>query len=421
MKNTRRILSAILCPAFLLLGLCGCSNEPLSEPLREEADKGLCELRFDCGTLATRGGVAPLTAFTDEAQVELLVYQREHQTGNAFESPEKTYVVKGKVEANSTAITVTEVDGTATDKLSLPQGKTYDILAILNDSPKRELVNSDGSPRAIFGSWLGDYISSFRHGWSVLAGKQTVDIAAEQTTATIDFGNLPHMNTAIQTKVMLDETMFNKLKNGDGKVKAGLTSVKFNYCLPSSANLNIPTDGKTLAYNVIPGSYNTSFEMYPRMVTSEELSSAGAAYTSDMGYILPCPLKKQGVNNEYDITFNLDLNGYGTQLRANKVSLPELKGGYKYTFTVKCKDTGATQGQIDLYVSVSPWDKVSYATDEGGYGSTEYFQNIYVGSWNTVTYNTVDGAYDTDPRYLSIGSVSGWSSVAWGTIEGEYE
>lgn len=416
MKKTKGIISAVLCPLLFLGILNGCKKEQPSGNDLPETETGLCELRFDCGTAATKVG---LTAFTEEAQVELLVYQRGYQSGSAFESPEKIYIVKGKIEAGGTDIAITEVDGQTTGRLSLPQDRSYDILAILNNSPKRELVNADGSPKAIFGSWERDYISSFRNGWSILAGKQTVDVASDAQVETVTFGNLPHLNTAILTEVKLDDTMFSRLK-ADDKVTAGLTSVKFNYCLPASANINIPTGSAALAYNVIPGAYNTSFEMYPRKVTNKDLFAATESYTSDMGYILPCPHKKAGVNNEYDITFNLSLNGNGAELRANKVSLPELKGGYKYTFSLEFKDTGATPGQIDLYLSVAPWDGVSYNTAEGGYGSTEYFQNVYVGSWSNVTYTTVDGAYDTDPLYFSIGSVSNWSGVTWSTEEGEY-
>ncbi len=416
MKKARIYFSAFLCPALLVMGLCGCNK---MQPVGTEvvsAGAGMCELRFDCGTAATKGGLAE---FAEEVQVELLVYQRGYQSGNAFDSPEKIYTVKGKIEANGTAIIVTGVDGQPADKLSLPQDRSYDILAILNNSPKRELINGDGSPRAIFGSLQGDYISSFRNGWSVLAGKQTVDVAGDAQVETVNFGNLPHLNTAILTQLKLDEQMFTNLK-ADDKVIAGLTSVKFNYCLPASANINIPTGDKELAYSVIPGSYNTLFEMYPKTATTAALAAATESYTSDMGYILPCPLKKAGVNNEYDITFNLSLNGNGAELRANKVSLPELKGGYKYTFSLEFRDTGATAGQIDLYLSVVPWDAVSYSTEEGGYGTFETFQNVYVGSWSTVTYTTVDGAYDSDPLYFSIGSVSGWSGVTWSTEEGEY-
>ena len=418
MKKTNGIISAVLCPLLFLGILSGCKKEqPVGNGLPEtETGTGLCELRFDCGTAATKGGLA---AFTEEVQVELLVYQRGYQSGSAFESPEKIYTVKGKIEANGTTIVIAEVDGQAADKLSLPQERSYDILAILNNSPKRELFNGDGSPRAIFGSLQGEYITSFRNGWSILAGKQTVDVATDAQVETVTFGNLPHLNTAILTDVKLDETMFNKLK-ADDKVTAGLTSVKFNYCLPASANINIPTGEKALTYSVIPGSYNTSFEMYPKTVTSKDLTAATESYTSDMGYILPCPLKKAGADNEYDITFNLSLNGNGAELRANKVSLPELKGGYRYTFSLEFKDTGATAGQIDLYLSVAPWDGVSYSTGEGGYGTFETFQNIYVGSWSSITYTTVEGAYDTDQLYFTIGSISGWSGVTWTTEEGKY-
>ena len=406
-KATKQSL-ALLLPVLLALLPSACVKNGQDTPGAGTQD--LCELRFSSGDAATKA----LTPFSTDAQVELLIFQREDAEVSGFTRSGKMYTAKGSIASGGTSIAITEVDGEPGSIVQLPKLQTYDIFAVCNASPLWELYRPDGSARALFGSLQGSYISGFQNGWSVLCAAKTVTIGAGDDSFEVSLGDMPHMNTAVCAQVRLEDAILEDLKV-DGKVAVGLNDIQFNNCLPSGANVGL---SDSPAYTVIPGAYNTSYDLYPATSTSADITTVVGTYTSDLCYLLPCPRKAAGVNNVYDITFNLTLNGFGAALEAPAVELPPLLGGYKYTFTMIFKSTGAETGHVDLLLSVDPWDSVSVVTTEGDY-QARYFQNLRIGGWNNVTYAITEGDYGDD-IHTRI-SVSDFTSVSWASSEGRYE
>lgn len=436
-----------LLPAFLL---GGCSNE--GDGLTDAGDAGLVELRIRAGSDAA----ATRAAFGEGTPVEILAYARQKATPEveAFSGPARVYVAEGTASgakgdgASLSEVTVARVnnEAVANGKLLVEAGYTYDIVVLVNASPRKSYTNDDGTEKSKFGVLKGTYVSGFAHGSDILAGRATA-VRAENTGGVIPVevsftgdgtdgqpdagGNLPHLGSAVKVEARLQQGVFDLLLADDKQsVSLGIDGVRFNYCLPSSANL--PLGGgdnpRQMLYAVQVGGYNTSYtaEAVESGVVSvtapydESRPKENAAVSGD-GYILPCPLKNASDgHNVMNLTFNLLIDGGGVVLTANNVELPEFKPGYRYTFVVEFGvEPGTEKGKIDLLLNVERWNSISWTGAEGGYDDGADRVLVNVGGWNGITYQIAEGGYGGDDRLII--SVGGFGNVSWGGSEGRYE
>ena len=88
-----------------------------------------------------------------------------------------------------------------------------------------------------------------------------------------------------------------------------------------------------------------------------------------------------------------------------------------YTFNLQFNYVAQT---IDLYLSVAPWESVSYSGAMGGYDAAgSYAQTLLLGSWQNVSYTLVMGGNEDDPRYLAV-TPGDFKSVNWAVNLGQY-
>ena len=400
MKEKTVIKTLILIPVLMMgLGMAGCSKQE-----QTPAGDDLISVRFSAGDVTTKSN----SPFANDARVKILVcngdgtFNKESETGN--------------IASGTSTFTGCNVD---------LEAATYNFYALVN-----------AGNEAKFGSRSNKVLSDFQHGDRILAAKATKAITPEDSD--VDFGNMPHLEVALCTSVQVNDEF---ITNAGGPIEASVSSVEFNKCLPLAAGLDLSNDANynyvtdaydALKFSVVNGAYNTSYVMTPLTATSATLSSSSDKYTSEPGFILPCPLKAGQSTVTLDLTFNVNLGGGSTTLAAKNVQIPEFKetisgtptgtghalyGGYMYTFNLQFNYVAQT---IDLVLSVTPWESVSYNGALGGYDAEgTYTQTLYVGSWENVKYSIVMGGDEDDPRYLMV-SPGSFSAVNWAAKLGQY-
>ena len=311
-----------------------------------------------------------------ETPVECVVYQRAYGKGNAFESPETIYIVRGVIPAGGKRVDISEVNSASADRLLVPRRKSYDILFLVNDSPCSDLYDEDGALKdGIFGSLNFNVISGLGHGCDVMAGEKTTYVDDGIFKAMVRFKSLRHLGTSIAVEVRTGDGKPAVVQNQDGEdsgVPVSVESLEFTGCLPSGADIVIPKSGRTLEYQVHEGMYDSSFVLRPEDCSPGVLNPVSDTFLTDAGYILPCPLDMEGRKNSFDITFNLKVDYRDVQLHASQLKLPPLRGGEKYTFRLDFKDGLSADGQVDLYLNIwssyvylGSWDALEWAAWQG--------------------------------------------------------
>lgn len=388
----KTVIQTLFAASALLMCVLGCSK---TDAVPQQDD--LVHVHFSAGDVATKTN-APFAA---EAKVKVLAVQGASITESAV----------GTIASGTSTFTGCDQDLVA---------GTYDFYALVNAGNKE-----------FFGSRSGKVINGFQHGDRILAAKSTKAITTED--ADVDFGNMPHMEVALCASVKVDNAFITNL----GPVNASLSSIAFSKCLPASASLDldnasnynyVTTSNDGLKFTVVPGAYNTSYVMAPASTTSATLASSSDEYVSEPGFILPCPMKAGQSTLPLDLTFTVNLGNGGTTLEAKGVNIPEfvengthtgyaLYSGYKYTFNLQFNYVAQT---IDLYLSVAPWESVTYNGAVGGYDAEgSYTQTLLVGSWQNVSYTLVIGGNEDDSRQLMV-TAGTFKAVDWRANVGQY-
>lgn len=399
MKEKTVIKTLILIPVLVMgLGMAGCSKQE-----QTPAGDNLISVRFSAGDVTTKSN----SPFAEDARVKIFVCN-----GDGTFNKESSV---GNIASGTSTFTGCNVD---------LEAATYNFYALVN-----------AGNEAKFGSRSNKVLGGFQHGDRILAAKATKAITLGDSD--VDFGNMPHLEVALCTSVQVDDAF---LTNAGGSVEASVSSIEFNNCLPLAAGLDLNNDANYnyvteandgLKFSVENGAYNTSYVLaHPS--SSATLSSSSDVYTSNPGFLLPCPLKAGQSTVTLDLTFNVTLGGGSTTLEAKAVPIPEFKetiggtptgtghalyGGYMYTFNLHFNYVAQT---IDLYLSVAPWESVSYSGAMGGYDAAgSYGQTLLLGSWQNVSYTLVVGGYEDDPRYLAV-TPGNFKSVNWAANLGQY-
>ena len=197
MRNNDIVFSVLLYAVLIFLASISCVPEGLASEDPAPADLELCEIRFECGRR-----IARTLSLEAETPVECVVYQRAYGKGNAFESPETIYIVRGVIPAGGKRVDITDVNSASADRLLVPRRKSYDILFLVNDSPRSELYDEDGELKdGIFGSLNFNVISGLGHGSDVMAGEKTTYVDDGIFKAMVRFKSLRHLGTAIAVEV----------------------------------------------------------------------------------------------------------------------------------------------------------------------------------------------------------------------------
>lgn len=397
---------------LLLTAGWSCSGHLPDAPDTPVDGDEMVELRFATGerTAGTRAALA------DGRPVRLFVYQHP-KTGavDILGTPYRT--VEGVTDGVDGDLSVVRlIGGDLTDgKLIVSSGRTYDIVVVADGAP-------GAKPEGIRQPNAG-IITGFTNGQDILAARQTVtavygakqiDVTFKSNGADND-GNLPHLGSAVMVEATVTQDL---LDQTSGSIEVAVAGMDFRQCLPKNANVLFAHFGSSSAISVQGAGNTTSFSanMVKDTVT---VNSPDIKVTSADGYILPYPLSTPGQNhNVINADFRLRVNGGQTVLEANSIQVPEFKPGYRYRFIVEF-DYPGTQGVINLYLSIEPWQALTWDSTMGGPEGDNISQpvKVAVGSWSSVRWSNVMGDDDTDERVIV--SVAGWRSVTWNNIMGE--
>ena len=398
MKTFLRLLSLVVAATVLLTG-CGQQDDAVPQQGKDEV-----VVHLNAGDAAE----ASRAAFAESKPVTVFVYQRDDDN---LDTPQYTELYKradGVVTSGgASGLSTVNITG---GNLTVEAGHVYDFMLAVN-LPKGATV-SDG------------VIGNITNGADLMVGRcddkevtktaSSVDVFFNDGYATDYQGNLPHLASRVTVSASADQALIDK--GGSNGVKMGVVSAEF-YNIPGRASFSFGTtpmgltlNGTTSSYKLVNGNLSdvTPTKNLDKLTT---VKTTGESATYDRGTFLPMPVAAGAKYNVMDIDFTVNVNGYNTLLSAKNVEVPEFKSGYQYTFNVVMKGAGS-DAAVDLYLSVKPWNSVSWESGMGGADNGQQSLYIKVGSWGSASWDAVMGG-DGDNKTYILTSVQGWSSTSW--------
>ena len=406
MRTFLRLLSLVL--ATVLLSGCGQQDEVASQQGKDEV-----VVHLSAGDAATSRA-----AFTKSQPVTVLVYQRSDNNLNAAQYSELYKRVEGTVTTTAAAGGLSSVNFSG-GNLTVEGGHTYDFVLVVNMPKSATLSNG--------------VISDIPNNADIMIGRaDNYDVPKNASSITVNFtkgyategdGNLPHLASKVVVSATADDALLggNHIRMGVGSVKFYGVQGKASFNFGSTPMVGLTLNGKTGSYFELVNSdlFSAQGNVVGDNLTQINSSTDKAVF--DKGTLLPMPLPTGATCNPTDIDFTVYFyNGTtvtSTQLAAKSVELPELKPGYQYTFNIVMRGKAA-DAAIDLYLSVEPWNSVSWDSSMGGDSSDAQLLNLKVGSWSSASWNASMGS-DTDGNVFFLTGVSGWSNLSWTATMGE--
>lgn len=387
--NTIKSLIVLLLVLFMVTG---CSKDDDAPPPVVDDLTGSVEVGFTAGMAVTQ----TRAAFVDGTDITLYVYQRKDITVMDLKTaPHK--VVTGKTAAGTggmSSIVFNESgDNTKyTNTFPLRGDRIYDFVLIVGS---KELGYSNGS------------VYGIDHGQDILSGRaEAISIASNSATVNIKFtnvttgadaaGNLPHLCSGTAVRVSVTDDLLAILS---GSVELGISRAVFKK-LPESGTFDFASNPMKLT--LIGGGYVSNYNMIANTL-AQTVENTTTEVSYEKGVILPYPLKQVGYKNMIDIDFYINVSGGEVQLAAENVEVPVFSPGLRYAFKITMDSE-----EIQLSLSVEPWDAASWDSAMGGEEVT--YLDVIVGSWSNVWWNAGMGGQDGSNIILSVG---GWQSATW--------
>ena len=403
MRTFLRLFSLVVTTTILLTG-CGQQDDAVSP----QSGKDEVVVHLSAGDAATSS--VSRAAFTESQPVRVFVYQRDDDNLTKAQYGKAYKIADGKVASTTTSdgLSTVSFDG---GNLTVEGGHTYDFVLVVN-MPKNATVSNG-------------VISNIPNDADIMVGRANnydVPKNASSTTVRFDQGyedgvasdcNLPHLASKVSIVASADDNLVS-----GGGLKMGVVSAEF-FGVDGKASFNFsstPMVGLTLN-----GKTGTSFKLVNQDLLTAvgnvdqdkltQITSSSDKAVYNKGSLLPIPLAVGAEHNVMNIDFTVNVNGVNNVLSAKSVELPEFKAGYQYTFDIKMKGKDA-DAAIDLYLSVEPWNSVSWDSNMGGDSSNAQLLNLKVGSWSSASWNASMGS-DTDGNVFFLTGVSGWSNLSW--------
>lgn len=358
-----------------VLAVSGCS---VADDTTAVTEGEVC-VRFavrDADPAVSRAGAV----FTAGLPVKVLVFRRSDNavpasvTGSPYRTFETVTDGTGGLEPAQSGKT-----------LSIMSGYTYDFYALVNP-PANETSA---------GTW------NVQHGTDLLAGSFLGKVVSRSDIdVRVDFGDLPHLCSQVQFTAAPSEELLDVVTVNSFSVSKVTWSK-----LPSWGTFTAGQDRI-----VTSNSYTGSFELLPTQGAGLEASDF---VVGDMGVVLPFPAVYTATTNRIDMKFIMELNGGGVTFDAVNVEVPAFKPGYSYKFIMELQPN-ENGGAINLMLSVTPWNYLTWVSGMGGDNETETI--IRLGSWSSITWRTGMGG---DDEVMTILTVSGWRSLTWASIMGD--
>ena len=404
MRTFLRLFSLVVTISFLLTG-CGRQDDTVAP----QSGKDEVVVHLSAGDAATTAASESRSTFSENKPVTVFVYQRDDNNKDVAQYSELYKRVSGVVTRGGTGgLSTVNVSG---GSLTVEPGHSYDFVLVVN-LPSNATVSNG-------------VISGITNGADIMVGRcdnkevtetaSSVDVFFRNGYASEGDGNLPHLASKVVVNASADQTLLDN--NKASGIKMGVMSAEF-YDIQGKASLNFGSTPMGLTMNGSVSSYKlvnsdladvTPLRNLDKLTT---VTTTADVATYDKGTLLPMPLAAGTTRNVMDIDFTVNVNGYNSLLSAKNVEVPEFKSGYQYTFNVVMKGAGA-DAAVDLYLSVKPWNSVSWESGMGGDDNGEQTLYVKVGSWTSASWSTVMGGDDSNGKTYILTGVQGWSSSSW--------
>ncbi len=347
------------------------------------------EVRVSAGSAM----VLTKSAFSEGTPVIMYIYQRQDPSKKDLAAT--PFKIVSGVADGEREITFTKGDLTADGKITLDIGYTYDFFIVANNVD--DLPMSSGS------------IDGIEHGMNIMAGrKEGVEIATTESTVDIIFtefgadeeGNLPRLNVGTAFDFLVT---YNYIVAYGGSFALSIEKVIFSG-MPEDASLPFDSGVDDIALVVNDGGYVTDYTM---PVNSDPITviTYQDKITIDYGYLLPY-ITSSGINL-VDMDFTVLVDDFTMTLLATDIELPNLRPGYRYTFTLAMdSDPYARDGDIYLFLTIEEWDGTQWSSNKG---DDTVFTSFLLGSWGIRIWDKNMGDEST---YIAI-EVEDWQATSW--------
>ncbi len=373
----------------------------------ESAGDGGVVVQFFAGDAALTKAANP---FATEQPLKIYVFKRGNESVQDFNTvPYK--IVTGKTGTTPDAVTglspiILNGGDLADGYLTIDDNCTYDFVLAVNEP--------DG---ATFGS---GGLAEITHGYDLMTGRADgVAVAEAQTSIDITFrqggvdsdGNLPHLCSRIDIMATAETELIEQLS---GSLKLGISSAEFSRIYPkaslgfSGTKMELETTGSRTS------SYTIKCDTSPITVSTEGDFSDFDNLTGDIakfegGILLPLPLLPNTTKNTVNANFYINVNGADVLLVAEDLQVPEFLPGYKYGFYTVLKGN-ENSGAIDLYLSIEPWQTISWNSGMGAETEDDKIL-IKVGGFEGISWQNIMGA-ETDDDF-GVFTVGGFTNIPW--------
>ena len=383
MRTFLRLLSLVL--ATVLLSACGQQDEVVSPLGKDEV-----VVQLSAGDAAAALGSR--SVFTESKPVTVFVYQRDDNDQKTAQYSKVYKRAEGKVTTTASGsnsdLSTVSFDG---GSLTVDGGHTYDFVLVV-DMPKSATVSNG-------------MISDIPNGADVMVGRAdgcyapknaySITVSFDKGYASDNGGNLPHLGSRVIVDASAD---INMLSDDDGStitpINMGVISAEF-HGVQEKASFNFgstPMVGLTLT-----GKSGCSFKLENSDLltnnTVDKTKLTKISSTTDKatykGTLLPVPLASGSSQNKMDIDITVAIGDnqkpqkVSTRLfSAKSVELPAFEPGYQYTFTLVINGKKSSD-PIKLYLTIEPWNSVSWYNGMGSDNVAQRLLSLKVGSWSS--------------------------------------